>query len=99
MRHRDLALLRRVGRFVGSAAVYPGGEAQARQEAMESPRQVTRQVISSAAALLAFDTQVGSDPKKDATIKQSSTSMTAAVSQARWINRRRTVGSYGGSGF
>jgi hypothetical protein len=65
----------------------------------DSPRQSTTQITSGTAAELAVDTQVGSNPKKDATIKQSSTSVIAAVSQARRINCRPILGSYVGSGL
>jgi hypothetical protein len=65
----------------------------------DSPRQITRQVTSTTATLVACDTQVASNPEKDATIKQSSTSMIAAVSQAKWISCRRIFGSDVGSGF
>jgi hypothetical protein len=56
-------------------------------------------MTSGTAAELAVDTQVGSNAEKDATIKQSSTSVIAAVSQARWINCRPILGSYVGSGL
>jgi hypothetical protein len=65
----------------------------------DSARPVRSQATSPVAAQLAVDTQVGSNPEKDANIEPSSMRKIAAASHARRIICRRTFGSHGGSGF